>query len=70
MGVLTPIVTSVDGWQRRHRLGGFPLAVLKKFGEDRASGLAAPVAYYAFRQRDAGQQVGQPPWPGGEQSRR
>jgi uncharacterized BrkB/YihY/UPF0761 family membrane protein len=48
MGVLTRIVTSLDGWQRRHWLGGFPLAVLKKFGEDRASNLAALIAYYAF----------------------
>ena len=46
--VLTHVVASVDGWQRRHALGGFPLAVLKKFGEDRASSLAALVAYYAF----------------------
>ena len=47
-GVLTRVVASVDAWQRRHALGGFPLAVLKKFGEDRASSLAALVAYYAF----------------------
>ena len=47
-GVLTRVVASIDGWQRRHALGGFPLAVLKKFGEDRASSLAALVAYYAF----------------------
>ena len=42
------IVASVDAWQRRHALGGFPIAVLKKFGEDRASNLAALSAYYAF----------------------
>jgi len=42
------IVASLDGWQRRHALGGFPVAVLKKFGEDRASSLAALSAYYAF----------------------
>jgi membrane protein len=42
------VVTSFDGWQRRHALGGVPLAVLRKFGEDRASSLAALVAYYAF----------------------
>lgn len=41
-------MTSVDRWQRRHALGGLPLAVLKKFGEDRASSLAALIAYYAF----------------------
>jgi YihY family inner membrane protein len=45
---LTPIVIRFDGWQRRHALGGLPVAVLKKFGEDRASSLAALIAYYAF----------------------
>ena len=42
------IVAAVDAWQRRHALGGFPVAVLKKFGDDRASNLAALSAYYAF----------------------
>jgi membrane protein len=39
---------AVDGWQRRHALGGLPIATLKKFREDGASSLAALVAYYAF----------------------
>jgi membrane protein len=42
------ILERVDRWQRRHALLGFPVAVGKKFGEDRASNLAALVAYYAF----------------------
>jgi YihY family inner membrane protein len=42
------IVASLDAWQRRHRAGGFPVAVLKKFGEDRGSSLAALIAFYAF----------------------
>jgi membrane protein len=42
------ILTRLDRWQRRHALGGFPVAVFKKFAEDRASSLAALVAYYAF----------------------
>jgi membrane protein len=46
--VLTRVVTSVDAWQRRHAIGGFPVAMLKKFGEDGASNLAALIAYYAF----------------------
>jgi membrane protein len=46
--VLQGLVGSVDAWQRKHALGGFPVAVLKKFGEDRASSLAALSAYYAF----------------------
>jgi membrane protein len=45
---LKRIVAALDTWQRRHALGGFPVAVLKKFGEDRASNLAALSAYYAF----------------------
>lgn len=48
MTPLTRLLASVDGWQRRHAPGGFPVAVLKKFGEDRASSLAALIAYYAF----------------------
>jgi YihY family inner membrane protein len=46
--VLRRIISAVDGWQRRHAPAGFPLAVLRKFGEDRASNLAALIAYYAF----------------------
>jgi YihY family inner membrane protein len=42
------ILKRVDGWQRRHALGGFPVAIVKKFAEDRASSLAALVAYYSF----------------------
>ena len=42
------LVAAVDGWQRSHAIGGFPVAVARKFGEDRASSLAALSAYYAF----------------------
>jgi uncharacterized BrkB/YihY/UPF0761 family membrane protein len=42
------IVARIDGWQRTHALGGFPIAVVRKFGDDRASSLAVLVAYYAF----------------------
>jgi YihY family inner membrane protein len=42
------VITSADAWQRAHALGGLPVAVLKKFRDDRASRLAALVAYYAF----------------------
>jgi membrane protein len=38
----------VDAWQRRHRSAAFAVAVIKKFGDDRASSLAALIAYYAF----------------------
>jgi YihY family inner membrane protein len=42
------MVARLDRWQRAHAAVGFPVAVLKKFGEDRASSLAALSAYYAF----------------------
>jgi membrane protein len=42
------VIASADAWQRVHAVGGLPVAVLKKFSEDRASSLAALVAYYAF----------------------
>src|SRR2546423_1350498 len=42
------VIASVDGWQRRHAAGGFPVATIKKFGDDRATRLAALIAYYAF----------------------
>src|SRR5262245_5368883 len=42
------MVAPIDRWQRRHRVGGFVVAVVKKFGEDRASSLGALVAFYAF----------------------
>jgi membrane protein len=37
-----------DRWQRRHTAAAFPVAVMRKFLDDRASSLAALVAYYAF----------------------
>src|SRR5689334_20054499 len=42
------LLAAVDGFQRRHGVVGFPVAVAKKFGEDRAASLAALIAYYAF----------------------
>jgi membrane protein len=46
--VLKRVVTAIDAWQRRHAAGGFVYAVIKKYGEDRGSKLAALVAFYAF----------------------
>ena len=37
-----------DGWQRRHAAAALPIAVARKFLDDRASNLAALIAYYAF----------------------
>ena len=42
------LVASFDAWQRAHAVGGFPVAVVKKFNEDRATNLSALIAYYAF----------------------
>ncbi len=42
------LIARIDEYQRRHPWLGFPLAVAKKFGEDRAGHLAALIAYYAF----------------------
>jgi inner membrane protein YhjD len=42
------VLARIDAWQRRHRWAAFVVAVVKKFGEDRASSLAALIAYYAF----------------------
>ncbi|WP_073946940.1 YihY/virulence factor BrkB family protein [Streptomyces kebangsaanensis] len=44
MGVLARL----DGYQRRHRWAGFPLAVAYKFFDDQAVYLAALLAYYGF----------------------
>lgn len=38
----------VDGFQQARRWLAFPLAVIKKFGDDRAGNLAALIAYYGF----------------------
>ncbi|HET9829942.1 MAG TPA: YihY/virulence factor BrkB family protein [Nocardioidaceae bacterium] len=42
------LVDRVDAFQRRHRVVGFPLAVLYKFIDDQGNYLAAVVTYYAF----------------------
>jgi YihY family inner membrane protein len=47
MDVLRP-VRAFDRVQQRHRSLAVPIAVLKKFADDGAGGLAALIAYYAF----------------------
>lgn len=37
-----------DGWQQRHAVVAFPVAVVKKFGDDQAGNLVSLLAYYAF----------------------
>src|SRR5215217_4517334 len=48
MNAVENVVRRVDRWQQRHRVPGFVFAVLRKFGDDRGSTLAALFAYYAF----------------------
>ncbi|HUY86744.1 MAG TPA: YihY/virulence factor BrkB family protein, partial [Acidimicrobiales bacterium] len=38
----------IDKFQRRHDWAGFPVAVAKKFSQDRAGNFAALLAYYGF----------------------
>lgn len=42
------VVSKVDGFQRRHGVVGFPLAVVYKYFDDQGPYLAAALAYYAF----------------------
>ena len=41
-------IAGADALQRRHAWLGFPYAVVRKFGEDKAGYLAALIAYYGF----------------------
>jgi membrane protein len=41
-------VRSVDCWQQRHPVAAFPIAVVKKFGDDEAGNLVALLTYYGF----------------------
>jgi YihY family inner membrane protein len=45
---MSRLIAAIDGWQRRHAVAGFPIAVIKKFTEDRGSNLSALIAFYAF----------------------
>ncbi|MDQ1511485.1 MAG: hypothetical protein QOG50_3329 [Actinomycetota bacterium] len=48
MGTLEQLVRRIDARQQRTPIIAFPFAVVKKFGDDRAGGLAALMAYYGF----------------------
>jgi membrane protein len=47
-GAAQRMLRRADDVQRRHKVLAFPVAVLKKFADDRASQLAALIAYYGF----------------------
>lgn len=48
MNLLNRVLERVDHFQRHRPWLAFPVAVVKKFGDDRASRLAALIAYYGF----------------------
>lgn len=51
VSTMNPAETAIKRFDRvQQRFGwlAFPVAVWKKFGDDQAGNLAAPVAYYAF----------------------
>ena len=48
MAPIKELVRRIDARQQRTPILAFPFAVVKKFGDDRAGGLAALMAYYGF----------------------
>jgi len=42
------VLGRLDAWQQRHRVPAFVVAVVKKYGDDRGSQLAALITYYGF----------------------
>ncbi|MBV9513570.1 MAG: YihY/virulence factor BrkB family protein [Mycobacteriaceae bacterium] len=42
------VIRKFDSWQQRHTVVGFPIAVIKKFGDDEAGNLVSLLAYYSF----------------------
>lgn len=48
MNPVERVARGFDGWQQRHALVGFPIAVVKKFGDDQAGNLVSLLAYYSF----------------------
>lgn len=48
MNPVERVARGFDCWQQRHAVVGFPLAVVKKFGDDQAGYLVSLLAYYAF----------------------
>jgi membrane protein len=48
MNPLERAARGFDGWQQRHAILAFPLATIKKFGDDQAGFLVALLSYYAF----------------------
>ncbi len=47
-GLVASVTTWADGLQQRHALLGFPIAVVKKYGDDQGNRLSALMTYYGF----------------------
>ncbi|UPK74451.1 YihY/virulence factor BrkB family protein [Nocardioidaceae bacterium SCSIO 66511] len=45
---MSTVTERIDGFQRRHAVIGYPIAVIYKFGDDQGNYLAAMMTYYAF----------------------
>ncbi|HSL66561.1 MAG TPA: YihY/virulence factor BrkB family protein [Actinomycetota bacterium] len=45
---MSEILRKADAFQKRHAALAFPIAVVRKFGDDQAGNLAALIAYYGF----------------------
>src|SRR5664279_5245171 len=48
MSIVRAVIGCADRWQRQHRVGGIPYAVVKKFGDDSANLLVVSLAWYGF----------------------
>lgn len=48
MNKIEKIVKWFDRYQQKHKFFGFPIAVLKKYGDDRAGNHAALITYFGF----------------------
>lgn len=48
MNPVERVVRRFDEWQQRHSAIGYPIAVVKKFGDDEAGYLVSLLAYYSF----------------------
>jgi len=48
MNIVKKTIQTIDNYQRRHAVLGFPYAVVKKYGDDAAGYQAALLTYYGF----------------------
>jgi membrane protein len=48
MNPVERVARGFDGWQQRHPVVAFPIAVAKKFTDDQGGNLVSLLAYYSF----------------------